>query len=363
MNTNMRRILTATLAFAFVAGGAAMAQEVTERERQRQEERVQAAEARLQEAQQALEQAMRMLQEEQSAEARQRMQVASNELRRAMSELDRNQYARAYELFADEVGPLAIAIGGSGARMGVYLSTGREAAATDSIGALLDRVVDDGPAGQAGLEAGDIITMANGKPLARTSRRDTSPSNKLTGIRDELEIGDTLHVEYRRGAETRTADIVLEELESNLNWSYSYAAPDVWVSTEGATGVVRTAPRISVRTPSGVSTFLSGSLWPMSWFEMELVELDEDLGAYFGTGEGLLVIRAPEDSEFDFRSGDVILDVDGRIPADQSHLIRIMRSYEAGETMNIGIMRDRTHETVSVTVPERDNDFSWNRRQ
>jgi S1-C subfamily serine protease len=96
---------------------------------------------------------------------------------------------------------------------------------------------------------------------------------------------------------------------------------------------------------------------------MELVELDEDLGAYFGTSEGLLVVRAPEDDDLDFRSGDVILDVDGRRPADQSHLVRIMRSYEAGETMHIGIMRNRNRETVSITVPERDSDFSWYRRQ
>jgi len=364
MKTNMRRILTMTLALAVMAGSAAVAQEVSEREKQRQQERVAEAEKQLREAQHALQEALTMLQQEQSAEAQQRMQEASNQLRQAMSELNRNRYYnRAYELFTDEIGPLAIAMSGSGARMGVYLTTGREATASDSIGALLDQVVDDGPAAKAGLQAGDIITMANGKPLARTSRRDTSPSNKLTGIRDELEIGDTLHVQYRRGSETRSAGIVLDELERGGSFAYSYVTPDVWVSPEGVAGL-RAAPRVSVRTPgSGISTVFSGSFWPMSWFEMELVELDEDLGGYFGTSEGLLVLRASEDSEFDFRSGDVILDVDGRRPTDQSHLIRIMRSYEAGETMNIGIMRNRTHETVSVMVPERDDNFNWNRRQ
>jgi S1-C subfamily serine protease len=196
--------------------------------------------------------------------------------------------------------------------------------------------------------------------LARTSRRDTSPSNKLTGIRDELDIGDTLHVEYRRGNETRSTGIVLDELESGLNWSYSYAAPDVFVSPEVELGVV---PRVSVRSPSRGVTVFSGNFWPMSWFDMELIELDEDLGGYFGTSEGLLVVRAPEDEDLGFRSGDVIVDVDGRRPTDQSHLIRIMRSYEPGETMHIGIMRNRTHETVSITVPERDDNLSWYRRR
>ncbi len=364
MNRNIRRILTMTLAFAVVAGGAATAQEVTERERQRQEqeeERRAAAQTRLLEAQQALEQAMQMLQEAQTDEARASMREAQNELRRAMSEMERVRfYNRAYELFTDEAGPLAIAISSSGARMGVYLTTGRDAADTDSIGALLDRVVEDGPADKAGLQAGDIIISANGKTLARTSRRDTSPSNKLTGIRDELEIGDTLHVEYRRGNETRSTGIVLDELEGGVNWSYAYTAPDVFVSPEPTVGV---APRISVRSPRGVATVYSGNVWSMSWLDMELFELDEDLGGYFGTSEGLLVLRAPEDEDLGFRSGDVIVDVDGRRPTDQSHLIRIMRSYEPGETMSIGILRNRTHETVSITVPEREDNYSWYRRR
>ena len=129
------------------------------------------------------------------------MQEASNQLRQAMSELNRNRYYnRAYELFTDEVGPLAIAMSGSGARMGVYLTTGREAAETDSIGALLDRVVEDGPAEQAGLQGrdetldvdsegfligGDIITAINNQPVHDMNDlitylvKETEPGDKV----------------------------------------------------------------------------------------------------------------------------------------------------------------------------------------
>ncbi len=352
MNTNFKRILTAVLAFAVLAVANTVAQEQSERERQQQEERLRQAEQRVQEAQQQLEQAMRLLREEESTEARQQLQQAMNELQRAMGELDRNRWSRFYSL--GDVSPLAISIATSGPMMGVYLSSERDAA-TDSIGAVLDDVVEDGPADQAGLRDGDIITRANGKSLARTSRRDTSPSNKLVGIKDEMEPGDTLRVEYRRGSRTATADIVLAERDNQLSYGVT-VGPDVSVFPRAYVSAGRAvAPN--------VTTVFRGGLWSIGWLEVELVELDEDLGAYFGTSEGLLIIRAPEDEEFDFRSGDVILNIDGRKPTDQSHLVRIIRSYESGETMNFEIMRNRSPQIVTVTVPGRDNDFTWSRER
>jgi len=349
MNTNYRRVLTAVLAFAFVGIGNAVAQEQTERERQQLEERLREAERRVQEAQQQLEQAQQLLQQQESDEAREQLRRAMNELQGAMGELDRTRFARFYGQLGD-VGPWAISFTSSGPLMGVYLSSERDPA-TDSIGAVLDDVVGDGPAAEAGLRDGDIITRANGKSLASTSRRDTSPSNKLVGIKEELEPGDTLHVEYRRGSRTGTAAIVLAERDSELSYGVT-VGPDVAV-----------LPRAYVSTGRGISpnvtTLFRSGLWSVGWLDVELVELDEDLGAYFGTSEGLLVIRAPEDNEFDFRSGDVILNVDGRQPTDQSHLVRIIRSYEPGETMNIEIMRNRSPQVIAVTVPGGDDGFSW----
>lgn len=350
MNTNFRHVLTAVLAFAFVAIGNAVAQEQTEREQQQQEERMREAEQRVQEVQQQLEQARQLLQQQESSEAREQLRRAMNELQRAMGELDRARFAQFYGQLGD-VGPWALSITSSGPLMGVYLSTERDPA-TDSIGAVLNDVVADGPAAEAGLRDGDIITSANGESLARSSRRDASPSNKLVGIKEELEPGDTLHVEYRRGSRTATADIVLAERDSELSYGVT-VGPDVAV-----------LPRTYVSTgramaPNVTTVFRSG-LWSVGWLDVELVELNEELGAYFGTSEGLLIIRAPEDDEFDFRSGDVILNIDGRKPTDQSHLVRIIRSYEPGETMNVEIMRNRSPQVVAVTVPGRDDGLRWN---
>jgi S1-C subfamily serine protease len=96
--------------------------------------------------------------------------------------------------------------------------------------------------------------------------------------------------------------------------------------------------------------FLSGS--PLG--RLELAPLNSDLGRYFGTDEGVLVISAPKDSALSLRGGDVVLAVDGRAPSSPSHLLRILRSYETGETFKLDIMRNRKRETVTARIGKRD---------
>jgi S1-C subfamily serine protease len=88
---------------------------------------------------------------------------------------------------------------------------------------------------------------------------------------------------------------------------------------------------------------------------LELAPLNSDLGRYFGTGEGVLVISAPKDSALGLRGGDVVLRVDGREPSGPSHLMRILRSYDTGETFKMDIMRDRKRQTVTARIGEHES--------
>ena len=89
------------------------------------------------------------------------------------------------------------------------------------------------------------------------------------------------------------------------------------------------------------------------WGDLEVVSLNPDLGEYFGTKEGVLVVKAPADSSLPLKGGDVILSVGGRKPTSPSHAMRILRSYEPGETVALDIMRKQKRVTVSWKVPER----------
>jgi S1-C subfamily serine protease len=91
--------------------------------------------------------------------------------------------------------------------------------------------------------------------------------------------------------------------------------------------------------------FLAGDL-----AELELAPLNPDLGEYFGTAEGVLVISAPSNSGLGVKGGDVVLAVDGRRPEGPLHLIRILRSYDGGEPFRLEILRSRKRETLTGSL-------------
>src|SRR5690242_5844557 len=88
-----------------------------------------------------------------------------------------------------------------------------------------------------------------------------------------------------------------------------------------------------------------------AWCNLELVSLNSDLGDYFGTHDGVLVVKASEDSLLPLKSGDVIVSIGDRKPTSPAQAMRILRSYDTGETVNIEIMRHQKRQTLSWKVP------------
>lgn len=99
-------------------------------------------------------------------------------------------------------------------RIGVLVNTVSDS--TDRYGARIDGVTPGGPADKAGLKAGDIITKFNGTSLARASSNsedsdESRPGARLVDLAHELDPGDTVKIEYRRGTETKSATLVADE--------------------------------------------------------------------------------------------------------------------------------------------------------
>src|SRR5436309_6518197 len=215
-------------------------------------------------------------------------------------------------------------------RIGVVVNP-RPDSEADKLGARLEGVRPGGPAAKAGLRVGDIITKFNGTQLAGLKAEDeeeSGPGTKLVQLARKLEPGDTVSIEYRRGSDAKKATLVAED----LGW-----APNI-----------RVMPGMPGMPDMQHFEFSFG----MPWGDLELVGLNPDLGEYFGTKEGLLVVKAPADSSLPVKGGDVILSISGRKPSSPSHAMRILRSYEAGETVTVEVMRKQKRTTIAWKVPE-----------
>jgi membrane-associated protease RseP (regulator of RpoE activity) len=227
-------------------------------------------------------------------------------------------------------------------RIGIIVDT-RANTTGDKTGARVEGITPGGPAEKAGLKAGDVITRFNGTALggvAAENDEDSGPGMKLIELARELDPGDTVQVEYRRGTEAaKKLTLVAEDLGGDM--------------------MVRTFPRMpGMGGEMFPDMHMGGPELALTWGRgpwggIEMVKLNPDLGEYFGTREGLLVVDTPEDSSLKLKAGDVIQTIGGRKPSSPMHAMRILGSYEPGETVALQVFRKRAQVTVSYKVPER----------
>lgn len=205
-------------------------------------------------------------------------------------------------------------------------------------GVAIGGVTPESAADDAGLHAGDVITAVNGESLSAESSQD---ANKLLlKIMQGVEEGDELKVEYLRGGKAASVELSPRVMEMH---AFAWAPDGQNLHIEGTPGVPNVIREFK---------FERGFPWVGSaWGSMELVELNAGLGKYFGTDTGLLVVSAPDMDGVELQDGDVIQSIDGREPTDVRHAMRILSSYQGGESLKLGIMRDKKKRTIEVDIP------------
>jgi len=248
-----------------------------------------------------------------------------------------------------ETGPFGVfSFSDNRGRIGVVVKTDADAA-DDKLGARIEAVTPGGPADKAGLKAGDIITRFSGTALGGVATEEdeaSGPGMKLIELARALDPGDTVQVEYRRGTATNKATLVAADLSGEHS-----------LSVTGPEGEWR-IPELMGEFPK-MQMGPGGFAWTMgdAWGGIELVSLNPELGEYFGTREGVLVVRASEDSTLPLKGGDVIVAIGGRKPTSPMHAMRILRSYEEGETVSIEVLRKQKRTTLSWKVPDQESRY------
>ncbi|MCH7491674.1 MAG: PDZ domain-containing protein [Gemmatimonadetes bacterium] len=306
----------------------------------------------------------------QERESRREKERRVQELRSQLRELERELGRSGVSTF---FGPNLLTFSSNRARLGAWVRTAADEE-TDRIGAYLESIDPGSAAEEAGLEAGDIIVSFEGEQLTGryppADADESEPAIKMIDLLKDYDPGDEVTVEYRRGDRTQSTVVTLDRDDGVIGSRLFLGGPGAFdFDFERPRIELGPAPRADVRVrlrgPGSSGGFTVLSIIGDVWSDIELVGLSQDLGRYFGTEEGLLVIAPPSHSGVELQSGDVILSIDGREPRRPSQALRILRSYEEGETVNLEIMRDRSRMTLSIKVPERENNFfgsGWNGR-
>ncbi len=224
----------------------------------------------------------------------------------------------------------------------------------DTLGVVIRAVTPGSPAARAGLRAGDVLTRYDGNSLSSRVRvrtpllRGTEPPGfRLIVLASDQGMNDTATVEYVRGSARNVVRIAPDPLTAELVLRQQLSArPDIEVTAVPRERTVQTWTFSSPSTPLYRVTV--GSLVG----DLHLSPLNPELGRYFGTAEGVLVLSVPGDTPLRLQGGDVIRLVDGRPPENPLHLMRILQSYRPGESFRFEIMRDKRPMTVTGEMPE-----------
>ena len=187
-------------------------------------------------------------------------------------------------------------------------------------------VDQDSPAGKAGLKEHDVILSFNGRNLQgsedlRKLIRDTPP-------------GQTVELGISRDGQPMTVKTQLADRHRAM--------------------VIAPRARVSVRIPRIAVPIIT----TLSRRNGVLVEnLTPQLGDVFGVkdGEGVLIRSVDKGSPGEtagLRAGDVIVRVGNQKVASTSDWNRLLRQQKPGP-VQLGIMREKRQQTLSLTVPER----------
>jgi S1-C subfamily serine protease len=190
-------------------------------------------------------------------------------------------------------------------------------------GAKIAAVSPKGPAKNAGLQAGDIITAIDGKTI---TGKDSAGLEQARAALKNLKAGQSVKIAYSRAGKKAVATVKADTIEKQMivNREYRYpAAPDAPHSIAYAT----------------------------RWYGLNMTELNPQLGRYFGTSSGVLVL-SPNKGFANLQPGDVITKVDGKAVVSSRDVLKSMRGKKEGEKINLDILRDRKALSITVTAPK-----------
>jgi hypothetical protein len=223
-------------------------------------------------------------------------------------------------------------------------------------GVRLAAVTPDGPAAKAGLRSGDVLLSVDGRKVAGSDEAALDSARELL---HGLKKDQKLRLGYARAGRIGEASVVAGDIGRAMPMGPGDGF--AWNSSDApmAQGFTIIQPQIDreVRRllpmapcPPGADDCGMPALFEaFRWQGLNLASLDADLGRYFGTTQGVLVVSGAIKG---LKSGDVLQRVDDKPVATPRDVMRALRDKAAGSNVSVLVLRDRRPVPLVIAVPE-----------
>jgi predicted metalloprotease with PDZ domain len=216
-------------------------------------------------------------------------------------------------------------------------------------------VTPGGGADKAGLKAGDRILAINGTDLAAAVKASSgkSPVKVARDLVGRPADGEAVRLTISRDGK-REDIVATAQKRSEFAWSSNGEMPAMLAERlrEGLADsdvdiLVERAARWRERAGRRAMMFHEDGR------DLRLAPLNPELGRYFGTDRGVLVIQQKNARFAPLATGDVITSIGGERVETPIDVMRALRRHEPGSAVNVEVVRDRQRQVLVMTVPER----------